>query len=181
MRLTAARPAWSWVAPVASALIGSISRNRYSRNAISDDTGSAPLATRAPPTPSTARNDAWMASPADASSKAVQPATSMPRSHARWAACPTVAISRSSAPMAFTVRTAPSARSSTEPIQPTAAWDRSVARRIRGTTTSTATPFTASTASVTARSTGSIIAMSTTAATSMNTALTDSTRPYVLT
>ena len=72
-----------------------------------------------PPTPSTARNDTCTASPADASMRAVQPATSTPRRHARRAADLTVRISRSSAPMAFTVRNDPKDRSSTEPMPPT--------------------------------------------------------------
>ena len=95
---------------------------------------------------------------------AVQRATSTPRRHARRAARPTVAISRSSAPLALTVRNAPSERSSTDPMPPTAACDRSVARRIRGTTTSTASPLTARTASVTPSSSGSSRAIRTTAA-----------------
>ena len=109
--------------------------------------------------------------------RAVQPATSTPRRQARRAADLPLRISRSSAPMAFTVRNDPSERSNAEPMPPTAAWERSVARRIRGTTTSTASPFRASTASVTASSARSITPIRTTQATSMNTALTEWTRP----
>jgi hypothetical protein len=93
----------------------------------------------------------------------------------------TAASWRSSAPLAFTVRNAPRARSSTDPIWPTAAWDRLVARRIRGTTTSTATAFKASTARVTRRSTGSSRAISTTEAAIRKMPLTECTRPYVVT
>ena len=78
---------------------------------------------------------------------AVQRATSIPRRQAAGAASPTPAIARSSAPLALTVRNAPSERSSTEPTPPTAACDRCVACRMRGTTTTTASPLTASTAS----------------------------------
>jgi hypothetical protein len=162
---------------VTSEVSGSVRRNRYSRNATRDDTGSAPLATRAPPIPRTARNDTWTASPADASMSAVQPVTSTPRRQAWRAARLTVAISPSSAPWAFIVRNPPSARSSTAPIRPTAACDRSVARRIRGTTTSTATAFTARTATVTRRSTGSSLTMSTIEPARRNAALTVWTSP----
>jgi hypothetical protein len=177
IRTTAASPACSCVAPVTREVTGSVSSNRYSRNAISEDTGNAPLATRRPPMPRTARNEIWTASPAEASMRAVQPAPSTPRRHARRAASPTAAISRSSAPLALTVRNAPSVRSSTEPIRPTAAWFRSLARRIRGTTTSTATPFTARTARVTSSSTASSMAISTTEPTSRNVALIEWTSP----
>ena len=105
--------------------------------------------------------------------RAVQRVTSTPRRHARRAARSTLAISSSSAPLALTVRSPPSDRSSTEPIRPTAACDRSVARRIRGTTSSTASPLRASTTSVTPSRTRSSMAISTTEPTSRKVALTE--------
>ena len=43
-RTDGGKPRLGWLTPLTSAVIGSPSRSRYSRKAISDDTGSVPLA-----------------------------------------------------------------------------------------------------------------------------------------
>jgi hypothetical protein len=88
-----------------------------------------------------------------------------PCRHARRAAFSAPAVSRSSAPDAFTVRNAPKARSSMEEISPTASCERSVACPIRGISRATAPPASTTTPSVTASSTPSKAAMITIAAT----------------
>ena len=63
MRETAARPACNWVAPIVIDVIGPMRKKRYSRNAMSVATSSEPDATRAPPTPRTARKVTCRAKP----------------------------------------------------------------------------------------------------------------------
>ena len=96
------------------------------------------------------------------------------------AAAVTTASSRSSAPLAFTVRIAPSARSSAVPIVPTATWAASTARPMRGSTTSTPTAMTPSTPSVTSSRGQSSTPMSTIVPSSARTPLNDSTTPVVV-
>ena len=67
----------------------------------------APLATRKPPTPSTTRNDTCSAMPAIGTTRAEIFATLMPAAQAPLASASTVAISRSVAFAARTVRMAP--------------------------------------------------------------------------
>jgi hypothetical protein len=81
----------------------------------------APEATRKPPTPSTTRNDTCMATPATGTTRAEILATSMPMSKAPLASFSTLAISRSVALEARTVRTELMARSTAAARSPTLA------------------------------------------------------------
>ena len=92
----------------------------------------APDATRAPPTPSTARNDTCTAKNAAVPASAVHLELRTPSRHETSAAARMTSASRSSAPDALTVRNAPRIRSSAAPIAPTASCAALVARWIWG-------------------------------------------------
>ncbi len=138
-----------------------------------------PAATNAPPMPRTARNDTCSDSSETTDSAAFQRAPRNPARRAVSAAAVTASVSRSSAPDAFTVRAAPSARSSAAPISPTDSCACSVAARIRGATTATTTPTIASTTTLTPNNRRSSTAISTSDPTSPTTPLTTSTNPDV--
>jgi hypothetical protein len=91
----------------------------------------APEATRNPPTPSTTRNDTCMATPATGTTSAEILATSMPMSKAPLASFSTLAISRSVALEARTVRTELMARSTAAARSPTLACARALAWRMQ--------------------------------------------------
>lgn len=145
------------------------------------DTGIAPDATRAPPTPSTARNANWTASPSAEPAAASHFALVTPCRHARSDAASNRATSRSSAPDAFTVRNAPKDRSNATDRSPTASCDRSVARAILGITSATAPPTSTTTPSVTPSRTTSNTAINTIAATNATAPPAAATTAWVLT
>jgi hypothetical protein len=145
------------------------------------DTGISPDATRAPPTASTARKASWTASSSAEPATASHFALFTPCRHARRAAASTRALSRSSAPDAFTVRNAPRDRSSAPETSPTASCARSVACAIFGITSPTAPPTSTTTRSVTPSSTTSRYAIITMAATKATAPVAAETTAWVLT
>ncbi len=145
------------------------------------ETGISPDATRAPPTASTARKASCTASSSAEPAADSHLALFTPCRQARRAAASTRAVSRPSAPDAFTVRNAPKARSSATEISPTASCDRSVARAIFGMTSATAPPTSTTTPSVTPSSTTSSKAIITIAATNATAPVAAETTACVLT
>ncbi len=128
----------------------------------------APVATRAPPTASTVMNATCIDSPAVLPAAAVHLAARTLCRHDSSAAACSVRSSRSSAPDAFTVRSAPRTRSSEAPITPTASCACRLARLMRGTIRLSTVPAPAITASVTPSRTGSTTPIITTVATSVS-------------
>lgn len=138
-------------------------------------------ATRAPPTASTARNASSTARLSAVPSRASHFAPRTPCRHARRADASPRAVSRSSAPDALTVRNAPKTRSRPVDISPTAAWERSAACPIFGSTRAAPAPTTATTPSVTPSRKASRKAITTTAATSVSAPVAALTTACVLT
>ncbi len=131
-------------------------------------TSTAPVATRAPPTASTVMKAIWMASPAVLPAAADHLAARTLCRHDSSAASCSARSSRCSAPDAFTVRRAPSTRSSAAPITPTAFWASLLARLMCGAISPITVPAPAITASVTPSSTGSTSPIITIVATSVS-------------
>ncbi len=131
-------------------------------------TSIAPVATRAPPAASTVMNAICMASPAVLPAAADHLAARTLCRHDSSAAACRVRSSRGSAPDAFTVRSAPSIRSSEAPITPTASCACRLARLMCGTITPRTVPAPRITASVTPSSTGSTRPIMTTVAISVS-------------
>ena len=141
----------------------------------------APLATLNPPTPSTMSSDTCSAIPATGTTSAEILATAIPMSQAPFASFSMVAISRSVALDARTVRIAPSARSTAADRSPTFSCCLRLAILMRPESSTTVTTEMAMTSTVRPSSSGSMMSMAMSAPTNTSEPPTASTSPWVMT